>query len=103
MAQEKEQASQMETGGSNVSRRSFLKGAAVGAVVTGVAASVPYLVTRREEPPVGGQGNIAGTTGPIVVYIPDPSKSDAVIMRGGKEALRADATLVSRIIADGQA
>ena len=103
IVEEKEKGSEMEAGGSGVSRRNFLKGAVVGAAVAAVATTVPYVLTRREEaPPVGGEGSIADTTGAIVVYVPDPSKSDVVIMRGEKEALRKDATLVSRVIADGQ-
>ena len=102
MAEEKEKGSEMEPGGSGVSRRSFIKGAVAGAAVAAVATTVPYVLTRTEvPPPVGGEGTIADTTGPVVVYVPDPSKSDVVIMRGEKEAVRKDATLVSRVIADG--
>lgn len=102
MEERKEEGTEMDAGGTGVSRRSFLKGAAVGAAAVGVVAAVPYLLAPREEPLVVGEGSIAGAAGPVVVYVPDPTKGDVVIMRGEKEAVRKDTTLVSRVVADGE-
>jgi hypothetical protein len=82
-----------------MSRRSFLRNAAVGAAAVGAAMAAPNVVALTQN--VGGAGS-AGSGGdagsPMVAYVKDASAGTVVVMWGSKEAEIRDPTLVSRIM-----
>ncbi len=91
---------------SRVSRRQFLKTAAVGAAAVGIAAAVPSAATVASGLPQGvgspeefegAEGLVADQTGSIVAYVRNPSKGEVVLMIGENEVVRRDFRLVAQL------
>ena len=88
--------------GKKLTRRGFLKAAAIGAAAAGAVAAAPALLsqgahamTMNEAKPLPsfGRGN------PVVVYIRNASKGEIVIMSGTREYVVKDSILASRLVA----
>jgi len=103
MAEEAKENDSKQEGGSGISRRMFLKGVAAGAVAAGVLAAVPSVLAGTPEGPDGGGAELSqgDTSGPIVVYVRDPSTGEVSILSGTKEFVRRDPGLVSRLKSAG--
>lgn len=83
-----------------VSRRSFLKKTAAGAVAAGALAAAPSLLVVAEKTGFASDG--AGVTTPLVAYIRDASKGEVVLMVGAKEVVRKDPNLARWLMALAQ-
>lgn len=84
----------------NVSRRDFLKKAAGGAAVAGLAVSAPELLKGVGDAltsTAAGASPGADPTKPLVAYVRDPSKGEVVVMLGTKEVVRVDPGLATRL------
>jgi len=79
-----------------MSRRSFLRNAAVGAAAVGAAVAAPNVAKLTEN--VGGAGSQGDPSSPMVAYVKDASAGTVVVMWGSKEFEVRDPTLVSRIM-----
>ncbi|HKZ89503.1 MAG TPA: twin-arginine translocation signal domain-containing protein [Thermoplasmata archaeon] len=79
-----------------VSRRSFLKKSAAGAVAAGALAAAPSLLLVAERT---AGGVVDGVTTPLVAYVKDAAKGEVVIMVGTREVTRKDPGLVARLAA----
>jgi len=92
-----EQEKENSDNGSKVSRRTFLKTAAVGAAGLGVAAATPALLAGKSAPwgtamdavPDGMEGS------PIVAYVTDARAGEIVLMVGTREVRLRNFGLVS--------
>ena len=81
-----------------VSRRGFLKTAAVGAAAAGFATTAPSILTGEIPlsgvfdgvPPAGGE--------PIVAYVGDASTGEIVLMAGERKVQIRDLGMVSRFL-----
>ena len=94
MAEEQTDSSE---NGSKVSRRGFLKTAAIGAAAAGVAVAAPGILTGNSAPwtasldalPEGADGS------PIVAYVTDARAGEIVLMVGTREVKLRDFGMVS--------
>lgn len=79
-----------------VSRRGFLKTAAVGAAAAGFATTVPRILTG-EIPLLGEFNGVPAAAGgePIVAYVGDTRTGEIVLMSGEREVRIRDLGMVS--------
>ena len=81
---------------SKMSRRNFLRNAAVGAATVGALAAAPNVLSLTENvqgDPAFGESGI-----PLMAYVKDASAGTVVVMRGTKEFVTRDPRLVSRLL-----
>ena len=88
--------------GKKLTRRGFLKAAAIGAAAAGAVAAAPALLshgasalTANEATPLPS----VGKRNPVVVYIRNAAKGEIVIMSGTREYVVKDSILASRLVA----
>ncbi len=83
-------------------RRTFIRRAAIGAGAVGALALVPTLL-----PDATSEGVTVATTtssgeplatGPVVVYVRDAARGEAVIMAGDTESIVTDPVLVTHLL-----
>jgi hypothetical protein len=78
----------------NLSRRNFLRTAALGAATVGAVATAPSVLGIAEN--VGAVASDFGNT-PLVAYVKDATRGTVVVMWGTREVETADPGLVARI------
>ena len=83
-----------------VSRRGFMKTAAVGAAGAGFAVTVPRILTGESGPLSGLLSGTLPSAGadPIVAYVGDASKGEIVLMAGTREVRIRDFGMVSWLV-----
>ena len=81
---------------SKMSRRNFLRNAAVGAATVGALAAAPNVLSLTENVQAGPTVGEAGT--PLMAYVKDASAGTVVVMFGTKEFVTRDPRLVSRLL-----
>ncbi len=91
---------------SGMGRRRFLRGAAAGAGVVGVATMLPSILTKNAvASPAGIAANIptaAAAHEPFLIFVRDALRGEAVIMRADGESVIVDHVLVAHLLrADG--
>lgn len=83
-------------------RRVFLRRGAIGAGAVAVAALVPTLAMNElggGAEPAGTASNTAPLTGePMMVYVRDAERGEAVIMSGANERVVVDRVLVQHLL-----
>ncbi len=86
-----------------VGRRTFIRRAAIGAGAVGAIALVPTLV--QGDPTTTDGATVATTaaelpqsTDPMVVYVRDAARGEAVIMAGATETVITDRALVAHLL-----
>ena len=86
---------------SSVNRRSFLKGAATGGLVLGVAAAIPIKLLSGSDgpgsPEQAAQMPALQLSEPMVAYIRDPARGEVVVMVGTQEIVLQDPSLAARL------
>jgi len=79
------------------SRRNFLRSAAVGAAVVGVAAATPQALAGTASSaaarPIGGQA----ANGPVTAYVRDHRTGEIAVMVGEHEVIHHDRELATRL------
>ena len=81
-----------------MSRRKFLRSAAVGAATVGALAAAPNMIGLTEN--AGADLSLAAGSGdPVVAYVQDAGTGTIVVMSGTKEFVTRDPILVSRLLA----
>ncbi len=83
-------------------RRTFIRRAAIGAGAVGALALVPSLVKDATSGTPGATTAAAieesQATGPVVVYVRDAARGEAVIMAGDTENVVIDRVLVTHLL-----
>lgn len=80
-------------------RRAFLKRAAIGAGALGAVALVPALASNRSAAPEAvATIDEPQSRGPVVVYVRDAARGEAVIIAGETESVVIDRGLVSQLL-----
>jgi len=86
---------------SRISRRSVLRGAAVGAGAVGlatVAGAVPAMASSRPATvPAGDAGHGAASAGPIVVYLRDAASGELEVFAGDSLVKLHDPAIAARL------
>ena len=87
--------------GKGLSRRGFLKAAAVGAAAAGVGALAPKVLMSATNPGNDASSDEADVIGritdPVVAYVRDVSTGEVVVMMGTKELVVRDQGLAARL------
>ncbi len=78
-----------------ISRRSFLRTTATGAVAVGALAAAPTLLKVTEN--VQGASPFVDSGAPVMAYVKDATRGTVVVMWGTKEYLATDPALVARL------
>ncbi len=80
-------------------RRTFLRRAAIGAGAVGAVALVPALATDPGAvPETAATIDRPQSSGPVVVYVRDAARGEAVIIAGETESVVTDRALVSQLL-----
>ena len=101
MAENESGNSEDDGKGKGLSRRGFLKAAAVGAAAAGVVAIAPKVLTSATNSSTTSSEEadvpLGRITGPVVAYVRDVSTGEVVVMMGSKEVVRRDPSLATRL------
>ena len=79
-----------------MSRRNFLRNAAMGAATVGALAAAPSVLGLTEN--VGADTSFGEAGVPLMAYVKDASTWTVVVMWGTKEIVTKDSGLVSRLV-----
>jgi hypothetical protein len=83
-----------------VSRRKLIVGASAGAVTLGALAAVPvYEIVKNTSKALPAS---AATSGPLMVYVTDPTSAQVTLLVGSQEIHFTDSTLVARLLQAAQ-
>lgn len=94
---------------SDITRRSFLKGAQAGMIAVGVVAVAPVAMatsagalqtTKKSSASPSEEARAIASSETIVVHIPNPRSGEIRLMVGEREIVRHDRALVARLIRD---
>lgn len=85
---------------SALGRRTFLRRAAVGVGAVAATALVPAVshLAKSDEPAAVAAEVAPNSTDPMVVYVRDAARNEAVIMAGTTESVVVDAALVRTLL-----
>ncbi len=78
------------------SRRHFLRGAAVGAAVVGVAAVSPQAVASEDPSARPPAGDVA-PKGPVTAYVRDHRTGEVAVMVGEHQVIHHDRALANKL------
>ncbi len=82
-----------------VARRTFIRRAAIGAGAVGAIALVPTLVQGEHTTTEAVTATeLPQSTDPMVVYVRDAARGEAVIMAGATETVITDRALVAHLL-----
>ena len=76
-----------------MSRRNFLRNAAMGAATVGALAAAPSVLGLTENVGADTSGGV-----PLMAYVKDASTGTVVVMWGTKEIVTKDTSLASRLL-----
>ena len=79
-----------------MSRRNFLRNAAMGAATVGALAAAPSVLGLTEN--VGADTSFGEAGVPLMAYVKDASTGTVVVMWGTKEIVTKDTSLASRLL-----
>ncbi|TLZ97674.1 MAG: twin-arginine translocation signal domain-containing protein [Methanobacteriota archaeon] len=79
-----------------MSRRNFLRNAAMGAATVGALAAAPSVLGLTEN--VGADTSFGDGGVPLMAYVKDASTGTVVVMWGTKEIVTKDTSLASRLL-----
>src|SRR5438876_12124003 len=79
-----------------MSRRKFLRNAAMGAATVGALAAAPSVLGLTEN--VGADTSFGEGGVPLMAYVKDASTGTVVVMWGTKEIVTKDTSLASRLL-----
>jgi hypothetical protein len=79
------------------SRRHFLRNAAVGAAVVGVASATPQLLTGSAEASTPALKEDPTHQGPVTAYVRDHRTGEVAVMVGEHEVIHHDRALASKL------
>ncbi len=79
-----------------MSRRNFLRNAAMGAATVGALAAAPSVLGLTEN--VGADTSVGDGGVPLMAYVKDASTGTVVVMWGTKEIVTKDTSLASRLL-----
>jgi len=79
------------------SRRHFLRNAAVGAAVVGVASATPPLLSGSADAATFAPKDDAAPKGPVTAYVRDHRTGEIAVMVGEHQVIHHDRALASRL------
>jgi hypothetical protein len=79
------------------SRRHFLRNAAVGAAVVGVASATPQLLTGSAEASTSVPHDDTAPKGPVTAYVRDHRTGEVAVMVGEHQVIHHDRALASKL------
>jgi len=82
-----------------VSRRKLIVGASAGAATLGALAVPVYEIIKKNSEALPAS---AATSGPLMVYVTDPTTANVTLLVGSKEIHFTDPALVTRLLQAAQ-